>query len=578
MDVLYSCQNLDTSRASESDVPSDAVIISDRRLATTPDASSSSLKAEASDDRDRDESPVSVLSHPPPSTIRGEEITAESISSSDSPVRRPSASYEDILAKASKSAFGGVSLSSSSRNISSDKIKASFRARSESNYVTPDKKTELWASPSSDASFQSVSESSAVSPRKEESSRLTRQTKVVMGDRDAEVEITLAYTPRPSPLKSSSQQQPHLVPPSTPVRSQTLQTSQGILQTSSLLDTEGTPSPAPRANLFPRRSPPSRKVKATSSLFSFGFCCTGTGVGCVSPEDEGESTVQEQDPQKNVERTIEAFLSDPVGVNGGWCNGWQAWSSFAIVSAPNKSSSSTGLKDDVKAVLRKRACNMNSRRLRVRRIKNDIDPFQMTPSREINVSKTSSFSTSRKPRRRIGSTSTEVSSMWETMTCTEPTNESPFVLRSRGLGHDDEQLCYDSDPEDTTRRRSRSRLRSNSLDNKLSPTLERDRGTGVPYSPSKHSIHRSRALTNEFGDDAIKAEVQVRWRERRITSLKSTENLQLSTSCFCAGFPERDVHSCLAPFSARFFYQGQTSGNEGMVGAWPTARQVACSS
>lgn len=198
------------------------------------------------------------------------------------------------------------------------------------------------------------------------------------------------------------------------------------LPTNSLFDDEeqlSTPSPSPQ--------------KKGSIFF-----CNGAS-SCYRPDNTSLSITT----KKPYEHTICTMLGSPVGVND-WCSGWQAWTYYEI-NVPTDHQ--MGLKEDVRRVLRNRVTNTNSRFKHIRTLKRDLHPFDRTPEKaRVQLSKTLSF-----PAQTVlpHNKNTSIPS----------NNDAPFVIRTRGL--DTSDGFYDSDPEESTKRRSRRRCKSSRLPN-----------------------------------------------------------------------------------------------------------------
>lgn len=219
----------------------------------------------------------------------------------------------------------------------------------------------------------------------------------------------------------------------------------------SLIDSPA-PTPSPQQQYFPR------------SLVS-DLCC---GPGTMTCWNKGDETVVVSHHQA-IQNTISVFLASHVA-SEDWCSGWQAWTYF---ETDQRNEHPTKLKEGVKQVLRNRAFDMNAKTARIQKLKEDLCPFDVTPDkkhlRAQKMTKTRSFSAADRPSRQETLSAISmltvreeptvvhsVTSMWDSVQgCTElsPAVDSPFVIRTRGL-HDDD-VCYDSDPEETTRRRSR---------------------------------------------------------------------------------------------------------------------------
>jgi len=194
----------------------------------------------------------------------------------------------------------------------------------------------------------------------------------------------------------------------------------------------------------------------------FGGCCS-TQVVCCRPDSIMTPTLNMQ----TVENRIALFLASPVGLED-WCSGWQAWNYFE--AGPRvEFQHSTKLKEDVKRVLRNRASNVKSKERRMTKLKTELNPFLATPEpKAVKLTRVNSYQVDDRTngRKHLGdrTNSNPIVSMekvWESMTsCTAPPKgddaNSPLVIRTRGMCSPEEEdlLCYDSDPEETTRRRS----------------------------------------------------------------------------------------------------------------------------
>lgn len=200
--------------------------------------------------------------------------------------------------------------------------------------------------------------------------------------------------------------------------------------------------------------------------------CGGSGPDCFSTSDDTDGCALVNAPQASVERTITLLLGDPAGFDFGWCHAWQAWIYFGSEHCSNHDENARETKEDMKRVLRNRAYDLNSRNRRIRSLKCDLSPFDASPPKvsvPIPLAKTRSFSNIELENRTRSSSDTSLnvsvvslSAVWDSMPgCGQPDSDSPAVLRSRDLVDD---LCYDSDPEEITRRRPR-------LDKKESPFM-----------------------------------------------------------------------------------------------------------
>lgn len=259
--------------------------------------------------------------------------------------------------------------------------------------------------------------------------------RVMMGDEGAEVSLN---TPPPS-RKPLTDQTNILVTP-----------NRRVVHMNSLLDVDISPDASEN------KEPP----LSASNIF-----CGSGGSGCLDQND-ADGCELTNTPQASIERTITLLLSDPSALDG-WCNAWQAWFFFG----QNHDENTRETKEDMKRVLRNRAYDLNSRSRRIRTLKEDLSPFDVTPaqvSATIPLTKTRSFpgrlgenipcrSTERRSSSASSDTSLNISvaSFWESMPgCGQPDSDSPAVIRSMDLAKDD--LYYDSDPEEMTRDRSQS--------------------------------------------------------------------------------------------------------------------------
>jgi hypothetical protein len=197
------------------------------------------------------------------------------------------------------------------------------------------------------------------------------------------------------------------------------------LPTHSLMDNEATPSPM---------SPPR---KGSTNLW-----CSSQNIGCYKCEDQEDLTVT----NKSMENTISNFLGSPIGMDE-WCTSWQAWTYYEMDG--NMETERGGLKANIKCVLRNRAGNMGSRSSRISTLKQNLHPFDTTPKRKSTpLARATSFGVDHRRSKHFKS----LSSIPSVMDWSEPVHEnSDFVIRSRGL---EDELFYDSDPEECTKRRS----------------------------------------------------------------------------------------------------------------------------
>lgn len=276
-------------------------------------------------------------------------------------------------------------------------------------------------------------------------SKAKKPPRVMMGNEGAEVSLNSTPPSSRKPLAD----QTNILPPAvtTPSRSR-------VVHMNSLLDID--------------ISPDAGEHKEQPSLSASNLFCGSGGSGCLSDDHEGCELVNA--PQASIERTITLLLSDPSALDG-WCNAWQAWFFFGVEQyGENHGDENTReTKEDMKRVLRNRAYDLNSRSRRIRTLKDDLSPFDVTPaqvSATIPLTKTRSFpghaSSSRKLNDRRSSSpasdtslNMSVASFLESMPgCGQHKSDSPAVIRSMDLEKDDD--CYDSDPEEMTRDRSQN--------------------------------------------------------------------------------------------------------------------------
>mmetsp|Transcript_8729 Transcript_8729/g.12349 ORF Transcript_8729/g.12349 Transcript_8729/m.12349 type:complete len:605 (-) Transcript_8729:152-1966(-) len=244
-------------------------------------------------------------------------------------------------------------------------------------------------------------------------------------------------------------------------------------QVGSLLDLEATPSPAPmKREQMPYRPSPKAyadgKPVTTPDIqksYPFGqqLCCG------ASPGDETTAIVAFHQ-QESIEKTICYFLSNPEEVVD-FLGSWQAWSYFGM-GPTSTSSPSVQLKDDIKESLRNRACNMSARARHIRKLKGNMNPFDFGNDHEIpeiSLVRAQSYCVANGPtirpqfkkrssKRRSSPSRSEVSSGGSSffssiLSCTDSGtgSESPLLVPTRSNSIDDDDLCYDSDPEDVIR-------------------------------------------------------------------------------------------------------------------------------
>jgi hypothetical protein len=307
----------------------------------------------------------------------------------------------------------------------------------------------------------------------------TKSTTIVMGEEGAEVAL-FDLTNLPG-SKTPSRNTKHLQEsPLDAIRA---------VRTNSLLDVERTPL---------RASPHSQ---STSALTPNTCACFG---GC-----------DEMGPEF-LERTIQTFLEEPApetssGLHQTYsCTDWQAWSYFGFGGTPNKqrglSPGQSPSKENIRSNLRHRASqSVRARKTAVRQLSKDLAPFANSPARSParapSLFRNRSFSVS-DHRSAISRVSNEKGATAKVIQrssfadvlhlCTMPENttlESPdllFRINPNSSLLADESICYDSDPEDFTRRRQSHKTDFLADDLSDSENLKQWRALpGISASPSK---------------------------------------------------------------------------------------------
>jgi hypothetical protein len=269
-------------------------------------------------------------------------------------------------------------------------------------------------------------------------------TTIMMSDEGAEVALqdsTDLWTSSPGSRPATPNNEKSLATNASPdIRA-------NAFPTASLLDVEKTPM----------RTPPHihRQVQLTPSTCS-----------CFGCDEMGHAF---------VERTITIFLEEPsTGAASPYqtsCTDWQAWSYFfGILNQPRSVTTPSPTKENIRSVLRHRASqSLRARKTAVRQLSKDLAPFGSSPARSParapSLFRNRSFSVSdhryaivRVSKGRdnsFGSSLTDVLHL-----CTMPENttlESSDFLDTNPnhslLGSADDSVCYESDPEEFTRRR-----------------------------------------------------------------------------------------------------------------------------
>jgi len=265
----------------------------------------------------------------------------------------------------------------------------------------------------------------------------------------------------------------------------------GDVRAKPLLDIDKTPS----------RSQTKKKRYATQSPM---FSCGGRGA-CFAVCDDNDHQL--------VEKTITNFLeegstSTPDAFKTS-CHDWQAWSYFGFGGSHSSTNSveTSPSKENIRSVLRRRTSHsLRVRKSNVRQLKQNLAPFAKSPARSParapGLFRNRSFSVSdhrsaivrvSKDKKRGRGSFTDVlqlCTMYESIEL-----ESPDLVRKRtNYNRDDDDLSYDSDPEDFTRRRLRSSVATGEL-------------MDLEHMSSSHSSP-SRSLLDVHNDEAFATIVQ----------------------------------------------------------------------
>jgi len=258
-------------------------------------------------------------------------------------------------------------------------------------------------------------------------------------DRDSDV-TELTHSPR---RKNSNQEVLHdLTNSSTNFRD---------VRARPLLDIEKTPLRSPQKN-----------NKKGTPLFV---------VGCGS-NDTYLPSCDESGHQCYVEKTITCFLEDsPISTTESsfkTCSDWQAWSSFGFgrpgTGSCDRSVEQTPSKEKIRSILRRRTSySLRARKSNVKELKLNLAPFGHSPARSPAraLFRNRSFSVSdhhsaivrvskdRKPSKKSFTDVLKLCTMFEDTVLDSP----DFVKKSSSNCFTDDDLSYDSDPEDFARRR-----------------------------------------------------------------------------------------------------------------------------
>jgi hypothetical protein len=322
----------------------------------------------------------------------------------------------------------------------------------------------------------------------------SKSTMIVMSDEGAEVELQDA-TNVVSSLVQNHSFTPNKNKKNCLATADSRFNRENLFPTTSLLDVEKTPMRTP-----PHIHPQVQLTPSTCACF-----------GC---DELGQAF---------VERAITTFLEEPsVGAASPYqtsCTDWQAWSYFfGIPNQPRSVNTPSPSKENIRSVLRQRASqSLRTRKSAVRQLSRDLAPFGNSPARSPargpSLFRNRSFSVSdhryaivrvsKDGDQSFGSSITEVLHL-----CTMPENTTletgDFISMNPNhslVGGAHDSVCYDSDPEEFTRRR---RAMGRSLAHDMTRKDELDqRGIYPPMSPSPR-----RAFMDVHNDEVFSTIVQ----------------------------------------------------------------------
>lgn len=151
--------------------------------------------------------------------------------------------------------------------------------------------------------------------------------------------------------------------------------------------------------------------------------------------------------------------AEEVPTPSAGCTAWQPWSYFGVEEEKH---SSPGASPINKNGIKNRAHNLRARRSRVRQIRRDLHPFSASPKSPKDVCKSRSFSSADHSRSNATisreqnrASKGEAQGLRDVLQlCSLPENAtaaSPMVIRPNKVDE-----CYDSDPEEFSRRRTRN--------------------------------------------------------------------------------------------------------------------------
>jgi hypothetical protein len=280
-----------------------------------------------------------------------------------------------------------------------------------------------------------------------------------------------------------------------------------------LLDIEKTPLRSPRQNNKTRRTP--------------SFVCGGsdTYLPTCTTCDDSENTHQ------YVEKTITCFLEDTSistpESSFKSCSDWQAWSYFGFgrpetesCDTRSRSVKQSPSKENIRSILRRRTSHsMRVRKSNVRQLKQNLAPFGHSPTRSPAraLFRNRSFSASdhrsaivRVSKEREKKSRKSFTDVLQLCTMFENTTlDSPDVFKkiSNSYYVTDDDLSYDSDPEDFARRRPILGAAKSSVI-ALDESSILDESYNYRSFPVSSSLSPNRAFFNPRNDEVFSTIVQ----------------------------------------------------------------------
>ncbi|VEU41312.1 unnamed protein product [Pseudo-nitzschia multistriata] len=214
-----------------------------------------------------------------------------------------------------------------------------------------------------------------------------------------------------------------------------------------------------------------------------------------------------------VERKITKFLEDnSVSTPDAFkttCTDWQAWSYFGFAS-PEDSSNNSPSRESIRTTLRRRTSHsLRSRKSNVRQLKRNLAPFAQSPARSParapSLFRNRSFSvsdhrsaiarvsTDNKPNRKSFSDVFDLCTLYEKVDL----NSQDLVWKNTDTGSNENDISYDSDPEDFMRRRPTSEAKR-PADNNISQSGEGGSPCYYQNSPGRSFLdpHNDEVFSN----------------------------------------------------------------------------------